>query len=118
MQAADASFNGLGTRIVASPHLKIHASTDTAVVSVSPGALYADRADHRSHITVVLRDANGTGLPDGTKAAITVQDFTTIANSAYVRSAGGSLLNIPAVNGSYALGTMSGGQISFDYSDS
>lgn len=120
MQAADANNNILGTRVVSSQDINIRASTDTAIVSVSPGSLYADRADHRSHVTVVLRDANGNVLPDGTKAAITVQSSQTIAGGNYLLSTGGSLDNIPVYpsNSNYALGTMSGGQISFDYSDS
>lgn len=121
MQAADANYNVLGTRVVSSQDINIRASTDTAIVSVSPGSLYADRGDHRSQVTVVLRNANGNVLPDGTQAAITVQnDGSYIPGCCYLASAGGTLLNIPAVGGSssYALGTMSGGQISFEYSDS
>lgn len=121
MQAADANYNVLGTRVVSSQDMNIRASTDTAIVSVSPGSLYADRADHRSHVTLVLRDAHGNVLPDGTKAAITVQSGGSyIPGCCYLQSAGGTLLNIPATNSnsSYALGTMSGGQIAFDYSDS
>jgi len=120
MQAADANYNVLGTRVVSSQDINIRASTDTAIVSVSAGSLYADRADHRSHVTVVLRDASGNVLPDGAQAAISVQADASVSGNSYVYSAGGSLLNIPAVpsNGNYALGTMSGGQISFDYSDS
>jgi hypothetical protein len=120
MQAADASYNVLGTRVVSSQDINIRASTDTAIVSVSSGSLYADRADHRSHVTLVLRDATGNVLPDGTQAAISVQADASIAGGFYLQSAGGSLLNIPVLpgNSSYALGTMSGGQIAFDYSDS
>jgi hypothetical protein len=120
MQAADANYNVLGTRVAASQDLNVRASTDTAIVSVSPGSLYADRGNHISQVTVVLRDSNGNVLPDGTQAAINVQSSSTVANGFYVTSAGGSLLNIPAYpyNSNYAVGTMSGGQISFEYSDS
>jgi hypothetical protein len=121
MQATDANGNVLGTRIVSSQDINIRASTDTAIVSVSPGSLYADRGDHRSHVTVVLRDANGNVLPDGTQAAITVQNWNSIVGGSWITSsAGGTLLNIPAYPNysSYALGTMSDSQISFDYSDS
>jgi hypothetical protein len=120
MQAADANNNVLGTRVVSSQDLNIRASTDTAIVSVSPGSLYADRGNHLSQVTVVLNDGNGNVLPDGTQAAISVQSEASIAGGFYVQSAGGSLLNIPAYpnNSNYALGTMSGGQIVFEYSDS
>jgi Bacterial Ig-like domain/Carboxypeptidase regulatory-like domain len=120
MQAADGNNNVLGTRVVSSQDINIRASIDTAIVSVSSGSLYADRADHRSHVTVVLRDASGNVLPDGTRAAISVQSNASIAGGFYLQSAGGSLLSIPVLpsNSNYALGTMSGGQISFDYSDS
>jgi hypothetical protein len=119
MQAADANYNVLGTRVVSSQDINIRASTDTAIVSVSPGSLYADRGNHLSQVTLVLRDGNGNVLPDGTQAAITAQSYVSTANSSYIVSAGGSLLNIPAYpsNGNYALGTMSGGQIAFEYSD-
>jgi hypothetical protein len=122
MQAADANNNVLGTRVVSSQDINIRASTDTAIVSVSSGSLYADKGDHRSHVTVVLRDASGNVLPDGTKAAITVQNDASVfgGGCCYVNSAGGTLLNIPASpnGGGYALGTMTSGQIAFDYSDS
>lgn len=120
MQAADANNNVLGSRVVSSQDVNIRATSDTAVVSVSPGSLYADRGDHRSHITVVLRDASGNVLPDGTQAAIGVQGFTTSINSSYVLSVGGSLLNAPVYSGNsnFVLGTMSGGKIALDYSDS
>ena len=119
MQSADANGNVLGTRVVSSQDLNIRASTDTAIVSVSPGSLYADRGTHISQVTVVLNDGNGNVLPDGTQAAITVQNDNTIAASSYIQSAGGSLLNLPSDpnNGNFVLGTMSGGQISFEYSD-
>jgi hypothetical protein len=67
----------------------------------------------------VLNDGNGHVLPDGTQAAITVQNDNTIAASSYIQSAGGSLLNLPSDpnNGNFVLGTMSGGQITFEYSD-
>ncbi len=119
MQAADATGNVLGTRVVSSQDINIRASTDTAIVSVSPGSLYADRGDHRSQVTVVLYDGSGNVLPDGTQAAISVQADESIAGGSYVASAGGSLLNIPVypANGNFALGTMSGGQIVFEYSD-
>jgi hypothetical protein len=122
MQAADANYNVLGTRIVSSQDINIRAASDTAIVSVSSGSLYADRGDHRSHVTVVLRDVHGNVLPDGTRAAITVQSSGSIIGGGccYETSAGGALLNLAASpNGSnYGLGTMSGGQIAFDYSDS
>jgi hypothetical protein len=120
MQATDANNNVLGTRVVSSQDLNIRASTDTAIVSVSPGSLYADRGNHLSQVTVVLTDGNGNVLPDGTQAAISVQSEASIAGGYYVQSAGGSLLNIPAYpnNSNFALGTMSGGQIVFEYSDS
>lgn len=119
MQAADVNYNVLGTRVVSSQDLNIRASTDTAIVSVSPGSLYADRGNHLSQVTVVLNDGNGNVLPDGTQAAITVQNDNTIAASSYIQSAGGSLLNLPADpnNGNFVLGTMSGGQITIEYSD-
>lgn len=119
MQAADANGNVLGTRVVSSQDINIRASTDTAIVSVSPGSLYADRGNHTSQVTVVLRNASGNVLPDGTQAAITVQSYDTIAGGNYVLSAGGSLQDIPTYpyNSNYVLGTMSGGQITFQYSD-
>ena len=119
MQAADASNNVLGTRVVSSQDINIRATADTAVVSVSPGSLYADRGDHRSHITVVLRDANGNALPDGTQAAITVASGSSIIGCCWTGSAGGALLGGAASpnGGSYVLGTVSGGAITLDYSD-
>ncbi len=121
MQAADANNNVLGSRVVSSQDINIRAATDTAIVSVSAGSLYADRGDHRSHVTVVLRDASGNVLPDGTRAAFTAQNDGSLygGGCCYVSSAGGTLLNLAASpnGGNYGLGTMSGGQIAFDYSD-
>ncbi|MFZ1010565.1 MAG: carboxypeptidase regulatory-like domain-containing protein [Candidatus Sulfotelmatobacter sp.] len=121
MQASDANGNVLGTRVVSSQDINIRASTDTAIVSVSPGSLYADRGNHTSQVTVVLRDANGHLLPDGTQAAITVQGNSAVVNGCcYLASAGGTLTGLAASpNGSsFGLGTMSGGQITFQYTDS
>lgn len=120
MQAADANNNVLGTRVVSTEDINIRTSSDTAIVSVSPGSLYADKGDHRSHVTIVVRDSSGNVLPDGTRVAITVAPSGSIIGCCYVSSAGGSLLNGAASpNGtSYVLGTMSGGQIQLDYSDS
>ena len=118
MQAADANNNVLGTRVVSSHDLNIRASTDTAIVYVASGALYADRGTHTTQVSVVLRDANGNMLPDGSQAGIAIQAGTVVVNGSYQNSAGGSLLNIPSSSNSYyALGTMSGGQITFEYSD-
>jgi hypothetical protein len=121
MQAADASNNVLGTRAVSTQDINIRASTDTAIISVSPGSLYADRGDHRSQVTIVLFDGNGNVLSDGTQAAISVaNDGATFGGGCcYVQSAGGGLLNGAASpNGpNYVLGTMAGGKIVLQYSD-
>ncbi len=120
MQAADANNNVLGMRAVSTQDVNIRSSTDGAIVSASPGSLYADRGDHRSHLTIILRDSGGNILPDGTRAAISVAPSGSIVGCCYVSSAGGSLLNGAASpnGGNYVLGTMSGGRISLDYSDS
>jgi hypothetical protein len=120
MQAADANNNVLGTRVVSSQDINIRASTDSAIVSVSPGSLYADRGDHRSQVTIVLTDGNGNLLPDGTQAAITVAQSGSIVGSTYAGSAGGGLLSgaISPNGPTYVLGTMSGGQIVLTYTDS
>jgi hypothetical protein len=120
MQATDANNNVLGTRVVSSQDLNIRSSSDTATISVSPGSLYADRGDHRSHVTVILRNASGSVLPDGTRAAISVAPGASIVGCCGQPSAGGTLLNgAPSPNGTnYVLGTMSGGRIDLDYSDS
>jgi len=119
MQAADANNNVLGTRVVSSQDINIRASVDAAVVSVSPGSLYADRGDHRSHVTIVLRDSNGAVLPDGTQAAISVASGGSIIGCCWTGSAGGALLGGSASpnGGSYVLGAMSAGAITLDYSD-
>ena len=120
MQGADANNNVLGTRAVSTQDINIRSSSDTAIISVSPGSLYADRGDHRSHVTIVLRNSNGVVLPDGTRVAVSVAQGSSIIGCCYVSSAGGSLLNGAASpnGGSYVLGTMSGGHIALDYSDS
>jgi len=120
MQAADANDNVLGTRAVSTQDVNIRASTDTAIVSVSPGSLYADRGDRRSHVVIVVFDGSGNVLPDGTQVAISVAPDASIVNNSYVSSAGGSLLNAAvSPNGTaFVLGTMSGGHIALDYSDS
>jgi hypothetical protein len=120
MQAADANNNLLGTRAVSTQDVNIRAATDTAIVSVSPGSLYADRGDHRSQVSIVLRDASGNVLPDGTQAAISVASEASIIAGNYVISYGGSLLNAAASpnGGNYVIGTVGGGVITLSYSDS
>jgi len=93
MQAADANTNVLGMRAVSTQDVNIRSSTDGAIVSASPGSLYADGGDHRSHLTIILRDSGGNILPDGTRAAISVAPSGSIVGCCYVSSAGGSLLN-------------------------
>src|SRR5260370_12660255 len=120
MQAADANKNVLGMRAVSTQDVNVRSSPEGAIVSASPGSLYADGGDHRSHVAIVLRDSSGSILPDGTRAAISVAPSGSIVGCCYVSSAGGSLLNGAASpnGGNYVLGTMSGGRISLDYSDS
>jgi len=121
MQAADANGNVLGMHAVSTQDINIRAAADTAIVSVAPASLYADRGDHRSHITIVLKDASGNILPDGTRASVTVAPGGSIfgGGCCFVQSAGGSLLNgAPSPSGpNYVLGTMSGGKIVLDYTD-
>jgi len=64
MQAADANGNVLGTHAVATLDLNVRASTDQAIVAPVPAELYADKADHRSHFTIQVRNTLGNAVRD------------------------------------------------------
>ncbi|HET7436558.1 MAG TPA: carboxypeptidase regulatory-like domain-containing protein [Thermoanaerobaculia bacterium] len=95
--AADHDNNVIGTEAIGSIDIDIRSSVDTAIVSAVPAVLYADRFDRRSHITVEVRNANGTPAPDGTRI------FLAIGNCATTDPQGFCI-------GSYAQGQLIGGE--------
>jgi hypothetical protein len=118
MQAADSSGNVLGTKAAATADLNIHASTDQAVVLVSPGSLYADGNDRRATFTILVTDGAGNVVPDGTKVIVSANYCAGYNNGYCVRSAGGQIYG-GVLNGSgQQVFTTSGGMVTGQASDS
>jgi hypothetical protein len=120
MQAADTNGNVLGTHAVATLDLNIRASTDQAIVAPVPAELYADKADHRSHFTIQVRNTLGNTVPDGTPVLVTAQSCGSVINGSCVNSAGGQIFSGGAApaGSNYQLFLTQGGQVQGDYSSS
>jgi len=120
MQAADANGNVLGTHAVATLDLNVRASTDQAIVAPVPAELYADKADHRSHFTIQVRNTPGNAVPDGTPVLVTASNCGSVINGSCVTSAGGQIFGgVAAAAGSnYQLFHTQGGQVQGEYSSS
>ncbi len=120
MQAADADGNVLGTEAAATLDLPLRAASDRAIVGPVPSALYADRADRRSHFTVQVRDAAGKPVPDGTPVLVSAASCASTSGGFCVNSAGGTILGGAAASAgsAYRLFTTQGGVAEGDYSSS
>ena len=120
MQAADSAGNVLGTEVIATQDINVRAVTDRVIGGGTPGSVYADTGDHRSHVTVQVRDAQGNPVPDGTKiAASAASNAAVIGCCFFGGSAGGTIIGGTASpsGGQYRVFTTTSGSFQFDYSD-
>src|SRR5215467_9361672 len=121
MVGADSAGNILGTKVAATQDINLHATGDPAVVGTSPGSLYADKGDLRSHVVVQVRDNQLNPVPDGTHIAVSVANgAAVIPGCCFIASAGGTIeQGTPSPSGAqYHVFTTTGGSFAFDYSDS
>jgi len=120
MLPADSAGNIIGTEVEATQDINVRATTDLAIVGATPASLYADRGDHRSHVVVQVRNAQGNPVPDGTQIAVSAAPSAAFFGCCFIGSAGGSIIggrSAPS-DSRYSLFNTSGGSIQFDYSDS
>jgi hypothetical protein len=121
MVGADSAGNVLSTEAEATQDINLHAVGDRAIVGASPGSLYADTGDHRSHVVVQVRDSQLNPVPDGTRVAVSAANSAAlIPGCCFIGSAGGTIIGgVASPTGSqYRVFTTTGGSFSFDYSDS
>jgi hypothetical protein len=120
MQAADSAGNVLGTEVTATQDINVRAVTDRVIAGGTPGSIYADTGDHRSHMTAQVRDAQGNPVPDGTKIAVSAANGASIIGCCFAGTIGGSIIGgTPSASGAqYSIFTTTGGSFQFDYSDS
>jgi large repetitive protein len=120
MLAADSGGNVLGTEVAATQDINLRAPADLAVVSTSPGSLYGDGGDHRSHVVVQVHDSLGNPVPDGTIVGVSAANQASLLpGCCFIASAGGSIIGgTPSASGAqYSIFTTTGGSFQFDYSD-
>jgi hypothetical protein len=118
---ADAAGNVLGTEAIATFNLNLRVSTDRALVIVDAGSIYADGADRRTTVTILVRDVNGQPLPAGTNVLVSVADCASAApGNLCVSSSGGTIIG--GTQGQYAAYRVitldSSGRATFEYSAS
>ena len=120
MQGADSAGNVLGTEVTATQDINVRAVTDRVISGGTPGSIYADTGDHRSHMTAQVRDAQGNPVPDGTKIAVSAANGASIIGCCFAGTIGGTVIGgIPSPSGAqYRIFTTTGGSFQFDYSDS
>jgi len=118
--ASDAGDNVLGTQAIATLELHVRHLSDQAIVSVMPAELYADKSDRRIAISVDVRDASGSPMPDGTKVLLSARSCAGRINGVCVGSKGGAIVGGEASpSGShYRAFTVEGGLVSAAYSSS
>jgi hypothetical protein len=93
--------------------------TTSASAAVSPTHLHADGADRRATVTVTnILDAAGRPVPDGTKVIVSAadQDFLNSAGTAWISSAGGTIIGGTASTGTRKMFSVQNGQVVFEYS--
>ncbi|HKY21469.1 MAG TPA: carboxypeptidase regulatory-like domain-containing protein, partial [Vicinamibacterales bacterium] len=118
---ADANGNVIGDEAIGTLTLSLRRSSDGAVATVTPRAIYADKGDRRAQLRIEVRDANGNPAQDGTKVALTaLQRDYLIPGCCWVNheSLGGSILGGEASpSGSeYRVFTVAGGVVQAEYS--
>jgi hypothetical protein len=120
MQGADSAGNVLGTEVMATQDINVRAVTDRVIAGGTPDSIYADTGDHRSHMTALVRDAQGNPVPDGTKIAVSAANNASVIGCCFVGTIGGTIIGgTPSASGAqYSIFTTTGGSFQFDYSDS
>jgi hypothetical protein len=120
---ADVNGNRAVTRPFAEGTVQVSsAAGSTAQITALPNALAATSGDNRSVITVSgLTDASGRLVPDGTRIAVTAGNWYRASDGGYPNgSMGGTILGGDGTpnDGSFRTFTVSGGQVTFTYSNS
>jgi hypothetical protein len=93
--------------------------TTSASAAISPAYLHADGADRRATVTITnILDAAGRPVPDGTKIVVSAadQDFLNSTGSAWISSAGGTIIGGTASAGTRKIFSVQNGQVVFEYS--
>ena len=117
VQAADAAGNLMGTRAIASVDINVRQPTDRALVTMAPTTVYADGTSRISHLTIAVRNADGTPMADGSKVSLTVGNNQTAGTNSNLSFGGSLLCGVdPANTGPYfRVVTVSGGLVTCDY---
>jgi len=121
MLPADSAGNVIGSEAEATADINVRAPSDRAIGGATPASLYADTGDHRSHVVVQVRDAQGNLVVDGTQIAVSAANGASfIPGCCGIGSAGGAIIGgQPSISGAqYRIFTTTTGSFSFDYSDS
>jgi len=117
--AADANANVLGAEAIATYDINLRALADRATVLPDPPSLYADKADRRSRLQVMVRDASGVPVPDGTRVLVSAANCAArLPSNLCIPSDGGTILGGDASpSGShYRVLTVSNGMAECEYS--
>jgi protocatechuate 3,4-dioxygenase beta subunit len=115
--AADGDNNVIGTEAISTIDVDVRASTDRAIVYPSRAAMYADRFDRRSKLTIAVNDTNGNPVPNGTRVIAGIgYCVAREPNGSCINSfAQGQLIGGEAYNGNRRL-TVTNGIAEVDYS--
>jgi hypothetical protein len=107
------SYRSLGTATISL------VGATSASASANPTYLHGDGADRRATVTVTgIVDAAGRPVPDGTKLVVSAEssDFLNAQGTAWIVSAGGTIVGGTPSNGNRKIFTVQNGQIVFEYS--
>jgi len=121
VQAADYDGNVLGTKAIATLDINIRRADDRALVSVYPTQLYADGTDRRASFAVIMQDAAGNPVPDGTPVLVSAtQCAAWNPSGSCISSAGGQIIGgqDAAAGNNYRLFFTSEGKVAGEYSSS
>jgi hypothetical protein len=115
---ADENGNVLGTEAIGTFNLELRAATDRALVMVQAGSLYADRGDNRTAVRIVVRDAAGQLVPDGTRFGVTSNHCRADDQSgSCITSFGGTLIGgASSPDPDYRIITIQNGEAALEYS--
>ncbi len=115
---ADADGNVLGADAIGTFNLNLRAASDPALVMVEAGSLYADGADRRTTVSILVRDANGQPLPTGTNVLVSATYCSGYTPTGFcIDSFNGTIVGgSPSQQSTARLFTLTNGRASFEYS--